>query len=181
MEAKYVLSFPTRFGLIHLYWEASEDGPRVLRITLPIRHPGRLPLSSEDLSIAQPLHCPEMDQLVDRIVSFCDGSPIRFSLDLVRMDLCGAFQQRVLIAEHAIPRGEVRSYGQLARELGDPKAARAVGTALARNPFPIIIPCHRAIRSDGTLGGYQGGLDMKRALLEMEGLQFDPQGRVIAY
>ncbi|HUV77781.1 MAG TPA: MGMT family protein [Desulfobacterales bacterium] len=55
----------------------------------------------------------------------------------------------------------------------------AVGTALAKNPFPIIIPCHRAVRSDGTLGGYQGGLEMKRALLEMEGVCFDTLDRVL--
>jgi methylated-DNA-[protein]-cysteine S-methyltransferase len=62
--------------------------------------------------------------------------------------------------------------------LGKPSAARAVGRALATNPFPIIIPCHRAVRSDGSLGGYQGGLAMKRALLEMEGVEFDARGRV---
>jgi len=55
----------------------------------------------------------------------------------------------------------------------------AVGTALAKNPFPIVIPCHRAVRSDGTLGGYQGGLEMKRALLEMEGVYFDTFDRVL--
>jgi len=59
------------------------------------------------------------------------------------------------------------------------KAAWAVGTALATNPFPIIIPCHHAIRSDGTLGGYQGGLAMKRALLEMEGILFDSSSHVV--
>jgi methylated-DNA-[protein]-cysteine S-methyltransferase len=56
--------------------------------------------------------------------------------------------------------------------LENPRAARAVGTALATNPFPIVIPCHRVIRSDGTLGGYGGGLEMKRKLLEMEGVAF---------
>jgi methylated-DNA-[protein]-cysteine S-methyltransferase len=63
--------------------------------------------------------------------------------------------------------------------LDHPRAARAVGTALARNPFPVIIPCHRAIRGDGTLGGFGGGLKMKRALLEMEGVRFDRYGKVM--
>jgi methylated-DNA-[protein]-cysteine S-methyltransferase len=63
--------------------------------------------------------------------------------------------------------------------LGCPRAARAVGTALANNPFPIIIPCHRTIRADGTPGGFGGGIMMKRNLLEMEGVRFDPRGRVI--
>jgi len=71
------------------------------------------------------------------------------------------------------------TYQRIASYLGNANGARAVGTALANNPFPIIIPCHRAIRSDGTLGGYQGGLEMKRALLEMEGVLFNTLGRVV--
>jgi len=60
-----------------------------------------------------------------------------------------------------------------------PKGARVVGNALARNPFPIIIPCHRAIKTNGELGGFQGGLDMKRALLELEGIEVSDKGKVI--
>ena len=60
-----------------------------------------------------------------------------------------------------------------------PNSARAVGGALARNPFPIIIPCHRAIKSNGELSGFRGGLKMKRALLELEGVEFSQDGRVI--
>jgi methylated-DNA-[protein]-cysteine S-methyltransferase len=95
------------------------------------------------------------------------------------MDLCPGFQRRVLLAEHGIPRGSVSSYSRIASHLGVERGARAVGSALATNPFPILIPCHRAIRSDGTLGGYQGGLKMKRTLLEMEGVAFDGSGRVL--
>lgn len=94
------------------------------------------------------------------------------------MDLCPDFQRRVLLAEHAIPRGRVSTYARIAAHLGVERGARAVGSALAANPFPILIPCHRAIRSDRTLGGYQGGLEMKRTLLEMEGLSFESSGRV---
>jgi methylated-DNA-[protein]-cysteine S-methyltransferase len=84
------------------------------------------------------------------------------------------------MAEREIPRGWVSTYGRIATHLGVPGGARAVGGALARNPFPIIIPCHRAIRSDGSLGGFQGGPDMKRALLEFEGVGFSSTGRVAA-
>ena len=107
------------------------------------------------------------------------GFGVRFSLDIARFDLCSKFQQKVLCAEHRITRGRISTYQRIANHLGMVRGARAVGTALATNPFPIIIPCHRAIRSDGTLGGYQGGLQMKRALLEMEGIPFDSSGRVI--
>lgn len=94
------------------------------------------------------------------------------------MDKCSRFQQKVLCAEHGIPRGYVSSYHRIALYLGNPNGARAVGAALATNPFPIIVPCHRIIRSDGVLGGYQGGLEMKRALLEMEQVFFNANGHI---
>ncbi len=90
-------------------------------------------------------------------------------ISMPRFDLCSVFQQQVLRAVSAIPRGKVRTYQFIAKQIGKPKAARAVGRALATNPFPLIIPCHRVIRSDGKLGGYQGGLKMKKALLRKEG------------
>lgn len=68
----------------------------------------------------------------------------------------------------AIPAGSTLTYAEVAREAGRPGAARAVGRAMATNPFPILVPCHRVVGSGGGLGGYGGGLDMKRALLEME-------------
>jgi AraC family transcriptional regulator of adaptative response/methylated-DNA-[protein]-cysteine methyltransferase len=79
-----------------------------------------------------------------------------------------AFQQRVWKALQAIPRGETRSYGSIARELGMPTAARAVGTAIGLNPVAVVVPCHRAIRSDGSLSGYHWGAERKRKLLEAE-------------
>ncbi len=78
------------------------------------------------------------------------------------------FTRAVLRITARIPYGEVRSYRWVARKLRKPKATRAVGNALARNPIPIIIPCHRVVRSDGSLGGYALGLDWKRRLLELE-------------
>ncbi|MFX0019761.1 MAG: methylated-DNA--[protein]-cysteine S-methyltransferase [Promethearchaeota archaeon] len=63
--------------------------------------------------------------------------------------------------------------------MGKPKGARIVGNALARNPFPIIIPCHRAIKTRSELGGFQGGIDMKRALLKLEGIEISEKGKVI--
>ena len=70
------------------------------------------------------------------------------------------------------------TYGGLAAAVGVPGGARAVGNVMAGNPFPLVIPCHRVIRSDGSLGGFGGGLPMKRALLEMEGVAFDGHDRV---
>lgn len=78
------------------------------------------------------------------------------------------FDRAVYTAMAAIPYGELASYGDLAGEVGRPGGARAVGGACNRNPIPVIVPCHRVVAADGTLGGYGGGLDAKRVLLELE-------------
>jgi methylated-DNA-[protein]-cysteine S-methyltransferase len=79
------------------------------------------------------------------------------------------FQQRVLLELARVPFGEMTTYGALAAKLGKPRAARAVGGALNRNPVPIVLPCHRVVGSTGSLVGYGGGLDRKEALLRLEG------------
>lgn len=83
------------------------------------------------------------------------------------------FRRAVWLACAEIPRGEVRTYGWIARRIGKPGAARAVGAALGANPFAPIVPCHRVVRSDGGLGGYsgRGGLATKRRLLAKEGAE----------
>jgi len=79
-----------------------------------------------------------------------------------------SFQWKVLKAVSKIPLGQVRSYAWVAKKIGRPKASRAVGQALNKNPYPIIIPCHRVIGSGGSLGGYAHGIKMKAALLQLE-------------
>ena len=81
------------------------------------------------------------------------------------------FERAVLMKAREIPRGEVRTYGWVAAQIGNPRAVRAVGTALRKNPIPILIPCHRVVRSDGHIGQYAlGGSTNKRAILAAEGL-----------
>jgi O-6-methylguanine DNA methyltransferase len=92
----------------------------------------------------------------------------------LRFDLRGLtpFEQAVLRKTREIPRGEIRPYGWVAREIGRPAAVRAVGTALANNPIPYFIPCHRVVRTDGQIGNYGGGgPEAKRAILNMEGVR----------
>jgi len=86
------------------------------------------------------------------------------------------FQRRVWAITRAIPRGQTRTYGQIARQAGSPGAARAVGQSMARNPWPIVVPCHRVLGSDGSLTGFGGGVDMKRRMLEMEGARLELPG-----
>ena len=89
----------------------------------------------------------------------------------VKLDLEGTeFQRKAWQAMCKIPFGETISYGDQARKVGKPKAYRAVGSANGKNPIPIIVPCHRVLASDGSLGGYSLGLSMKRRLLALEGV-----------
>ncbi len=88
------------------------------------------------------------------------------------LDIRGTpFQRNVWEQLRAIPRGETRSYTEIARRIGRPRAARAVGTANGANPVSIVIPCHRALRASGQLGGYRWGLERKRRLLELEAMR----------
>ena len=103
-------------------------------------------------------------QMVDAAVGMVDGSE-----GPARLDLRGtAFQLRVWQALRAIPRGETRSYSELAREMGDPKATRAVARACAMNRVALVVPCHRVVGASGSLTGYRWGVERKRALLEAE-------------
>lgn len=111
-------------------------------------------------------------RIVDEIRGYLAGEPSVFDY---RLDLEGLtdFEKRVLEATKKIPFGCLRSYKWVAREIGSPRATRPVGQALARNPLPVVVPCHRVVESDGSLGGYSsGGADMKRRLIEIETGQF---------
>jgi O-6-methylguanine DNA methyltransferase len=105
--------------------------------------------------------------LPHRLRRYLGGEPVEFpdKLDLVEAT---HFQYDVWRLVRTIPYGETRSYCWVASRLGMPKAARAVGQALGRNPLPIIIPCHRVINSDGSLGGFGSGLGLKETLLRLE-------------
>ena len=88
------------------------------------------------------------------------------------------FTRKVLQATATVPYGETVSYGEIARMIDMPGATQAVGNALGSNPVPIVIPCHRVIRSDGSMGWFTGGPQIKRALLRLEGIDFPEQGRL---
>ena len=134
-------------GLAAILWE--NDNPRRVR----------LGETTEDNS--HPVLLETERQLKD----YFDGKRTSFSVEL---DLVGtAFQKNVWEALLGIPLGETRSYGQLAKQLGKPRATRAVGAANGRNPISIIVPCHRVIGSDGKLTGFAGGLGIKEHLSEI--------------
>jgi methylated-DNA-[protein]-cysteine S-methyltransferase len=99
---------------------------------------------------------------------YFDGGRRQFQLPL-DWTLVGPFGRRVLSVTAEIPYGQVSSYGEVAAEAGSPRGSRAAGNALGANPLPIVVPCHRVLRSGGALGGYGGGIERKRWLLELEG------------
>lgn len=101
-----------------------------------------------------------------QLKEYFDGKRKEFSLPLHFGGT--SFQKKVWKALEKIPYGETRSYEWVAKEVGKPRASRAVGNAVGANPFPIVIPCHRVIRKDGGLGGYGYGTAMKKKLLEIE-------------
>jgi len=104
--------------------------------------------------------------LIERLRIYFGGHRVDFP---DKLDLSGtAFQRAVWTAARFIPYGETRSYKWVAEQIDKPKAVRAVGQALGRNPLPIIVPCHRVLASNGNLGGFAGGLEMKRFLLNLE-------------
>jgi methylated-DNA-[protein]-cysteine S-methyltransferase len=155
----------TEYGWVGLAW--SEFG--LVAVTLPKQAEfealRRLPeVTPGD---AQPANL-DVQALIDNLQLYFQGQDV--VLDEPLDPAIGTpFQQRVWTITRAIPRGQTRTYGSIAREAGSPRSAQAVGQAMARNPRPIIVPCHRVVGSDGTLTGFGGGLEMKRRMLAMEG------------
>lgn len=174
MDADFYTPLSSALGTIGLLWQETETGPRVHRLFLPneqtlVENATLRAVGDAATAIAE---------LGRRVQRFLEGEAIDFDLSLLNFDDCSEFQKRVLVAESQIPRGWVSTYGRIAWYLDVPGGSRAVGSALAQNPFPLIIPCHRAIRSNGELGGFRGGVKMKRALLELEDIDFLPSGRI---
>ena len=162
---------PTEFGPVTVFWKQFEEIPLVSCVQLPNSGPSVFPGSTRGT-------CNEIEVILKSIQEMLQGKSVRFHLESIDLSICSEFKNKVLIAEFAIPRGTVSTYRNIALHIGIPGGARAVGNALAGNPFPLIIPCHRAVRSDGSPGGFQGGRKMKKALLELEGIKFNRSGKV---
>jgi len=168
----------TPYGPVVIIWRMVGRVARIVRVLLSNSAASATERVSETYPDAHESSGEAIASVASGIRGLLEGEPIDLSLEVADLAQCREFQRRVLQAEHAIPRGGVSTYKLIALHLGVPGGARAVGHALANNPFPLIVPCHRAIRSDHGLGGYQGGVDMKRSLLSQEGIVLDDSGRV---
>jgi methylated-DNA-[protein]-cysteine S-methyltransferase len=167
---------PSTIGNIGLVRRMDEK--LLQRIFLPQKGVSMRELIRESFPDAVPEKGGE-DELCRQLRSFLSGAKVDFSLGELDFTGIGGFARRVLMADYEIPRGRVMTYGGLAAKLGVPGGARAVGNVMARNPFPLVIPCHRVVGSGGSLHGFGGGLPMKRAFLAMEGVAFDREDRVL--
>lgn len=168
--------FDTTLGTCGVVYRSAE-APGVVHILLP----GSKNEIKSQISALYPgskeATSPKINELITEITHYLKGASITFTKDLIDTSVCYPFQLEVMTTDLKIPRGKTATYGWVAKQIGT-KGVRAVGNANARNPFPLVVPCHRVIRSDRTLGGFGGGLEMKRHLLEMEGVKFDSRGRV---
>jgi len=149
---------------------AAAIGPKgVVRLAYPERN---LESLGEELALGLSARIVEepgmLRDLSSELDAYFAGELRRFATP-VDLSLVGPFGRRVLEATAAIPYGGFLTYGELAAEAGSPGGARAAGNALASNPVALLVPCHRVLASGGAIGGYGGGIERKRTLLELEG------------
>ncbi len=157
----------TKIGNIAIIWYEQGPKTKIAEIILPEfsitylkkKYQGIIPWRNKTI-----------EKMAAKIKNYIAGNRISFTLGLLDLSRLRSFQRKILLLTKNIPKGKVESYGSIAKKSNTPKGARAVGQALAHNPFPIIIPCHRVIRSDGSIGGFGGNVELKRKLLKIEGV-----------
>lgn len=158
--------FETRLG-----WVAVVVGPNGIRRTsLPEKTPDVAAAAARVDQLAADHEPGAVTEFRQAIIAFCDGDDVDLSELPIDTDWASDFFSRAWHACRSIPTGETRTYAWLAAQAGNPRAARGAGQAMARNPFPLLVPCHRVVGSDGALHGFGGGmgLPLKARLLEME-------------
>jgi O-6-methylguanine DNA methyltransferase len=163
-ETLYVSFIMSRFGLVGI----ASSARGIVRLSFPLEREGsfRKRLIKEYPRSRLSGGGRENAEALRQVSLYLEGGLREFDLQL---DLRGsAFRRKVLIAVGKIPYGSTASYGDIARRVGSPGGARAVGQAVGANPIPLIIPCHRVIASNGALGGFGLGLPVKRRLLDLE-------------
>jgi len=167
MTGRY-LSAGTSEVPLRVWWDFSGGRCRIVRIEFVGKKSRYSPQDAP----------PEIAGLCQCLSAVLRGEQACFDPTILAWDGIPSFHRQVITALLSIPAGKVTTYGRLAQQLGCSNGARAVGQALARNPFPVLFPCHRVVRSDRSLGGFGGGLRVKRLLLEHEGVVFTRDGRV---
>jgi methylated-DNA-[protein]-cysteine S-methyltransferase len=167
--------FDTAIGRCGVAWNARG----ITRITLPEASDAasRQRLARDTPGAAEAAPPPAIGAAIERIVSHVRGEPAALHEIALDMDRVPAFHREVYEAARQIPSGQTVSYGALARSLGKPGAARAIGQAMGKNPFPIVVPCHRVLAANHATGGFSahGGVETKARLLAAEGFTLATQ------
>ncbi len=158
--------YSTAFGYTAILFQTEPF--LVKRIYLPHSHKRALKKRIQKTGPANPGHTRAVLNMCNDIQAYYEGNPIKTPWKFLDISGLTPLQRSVLEAVSSVPHGEIRSYGQIAAQVGHPRACRFVGTTLARNPFPILIPCHRIVRADGSPGGFYGGTDLKKRMLLLE-------------
>lgn len=169
----YQITFDTRFGPMGFVHEA--DPFLLRRVYLPRLDLTALAeaMTAEWGLLREEFHTDDSAQRIrSSILGYFAGKALILPWDRMAREGLTALQWRTLEIVADIPAGEVRSYGEIARQIGRPKAARFVGSVMASNPFPLLIPCHRVVRQDRTVGGFGGGPELKKRLLDFEGADY---------
>lgn len=167
-------------GEVGLVWQLLSSSPRLVKVFFSVTRQSVQGLLQKSYPEITPGSHPLIDGICQQLKEYDQGQDIHFSVPDAGSPRGSEFYRRVWRETSRIPRGKVCTYGQIATKIDHPRAARAVGTALAANPFPLLIPCHRVIRSGGELGNYSaGGPAVKQHLLEREGVLFDHRSRVM--
>ncbi len=149
---KYIKKIHTKIGNIQIIEEESQ----IIEIKINAKLEEK----------AMEKNTPNLEKTAKQLIEYLEGNRKKFDVPFNPKGT--KFMQQVWTALQEIPYGEVRSYGEIAKRIGNPKSARAVGMANHRNPIPIIIPCHRVIEANGKLGGYALGIENKEFLLQLE-------------
>lgn len=168
MEGYGATYFETPLGLCGLAW--SPRGVKALQLPEDTPEATRARLMRRAGAPFERRPPEEIQEIVARVGKLLGGRAVDLSDIALDMDRVGAFEAQVYVTARCIPCGETRTYGQIARAIGEPGAARGVGQALGRNPFAIIVPCHRVVAANGKTGGFSagGGVSTKLRILEIE-------------
>jgi methylated-DNA-[protein]-cysteine S-methyltransferase len=170
MPARFAV-FDTAIGFCGIAWcERGVTGVQLPEISMEetrARMQARFPDAAEEAPSR------DVQQAIDDIVALLRGEPRDLKNVTLDWESVPPFHRRVYEVARTIPPGDTRSYGHVAARLGAPGGARAVGQALGRNPFPLVVPCHRVLAADGTMGGFSasGGVTTKKKLLDIESRQ----------
>jgi len=156
----------TAFGYAGLVYQKNPF--QIIKTILPYPDLQNLLASIGKSKREMPNHYTNAEKVAKLIQNYFQGLPITPPWELMKMDQLTKLQQSVLHETANIPYGHQKSYKEIAAMIGRPKAFRFVGTTLSKNPFPILVPCHRVIKNNGSYGKFGGGSEMKKKLIELE-------------